>query len=57
MGKTEVLVDEGLTTASYLLDETLIAFGTATYMFVVNSATPDLQHSIGSIVLQYNSSC
>jgi intraflagellar transport protein 172 len=29
MGKTEVLVDEGLTTASYLLDETLIAFGTA----------------------------
>ena len=29
MGKTEVLVDEGLTTASYLLDETLISFGTA----------------------------
>lgn len=28
-GKTEVVVDEGLTTASYLLDETLIGFGTA----------------------------
>ena len=29
-GKTEVLVDEGVTTVSYTLDEGLIEFGTAT---------------------------
>ena len=28
-GKTEVIVDEGINTASYMLDEQLIAFGTA----------------------------
>ena len=28
-GKTEVLVDEGVTTVSYTLDEGLIEFGTA----------------------------
>jgi hypothetical protein len=28
-GKTEVIVDEGINTVSYTLDETLIEFGTA----------------------------